>query len=47
MAKYMVRVNRRVKNVHIYKVLKRSSGNINVVTKLFMRIFTPKKKEEV
>jgi hypothetical protein len=47
MAKYMVRVNRRVKNVHIYKVLKKRTGNINILTKLFIRIFAPKRKEEV
>ncbi len=47
MAKYTVRVNKRIKNVNIYKVLKRSSGNTNLLTKIFIRIFAGKKKEEI
>ncbi len=45
--RYSVRINRRVKNVHIYSVVKRTSGNVNLMTKIFLRIFAPRKKEEL
>lgn len=47
MTRYIVRVNRRVKNVRIYKVVKKLSGNTNLLTKVFLRIFAPRKKEEI
>lgn len=45
--KYTIRINKRVKNIHIYKVVKRTTGNVNLLTKVFIRIFTGKKKEEI
>lgn len=47
MTKYTVRINKRVKNVHVYKVLKKTTGNVNLLTKIFIRVFAPKKKEEI
>lgn len=44
--KYSVRINTRVKNAHVYKVIKKTSGNVNLLTKIFIRIFVGKKKEE-
>jgi hypothetical protein len=38
-------VKRAQKDIHIYKVLKRKSGNTNVLTKLFIRVFSGNKKE--
>ncbi len=43
---YKVRINRRLRNVQVYATLKKTSGNINFLTKLVMRIFVRKKKEE-
>ena len=45
---YRVKINKRAqKDIHIYKILKKTSGNINIVTKLFIRIFSGNKKEEI
>ncbi len=44
--KYAIRVNKRVRNFRVYKVLKKTSGNVNIVTKIFIRIFSGRKKEE-
>lgn len=43
---YKVRINKKVKNVHVYAVLKKTEGEPNLITKFFIRIFTGKKKEE-
>lgn len=43
---YAVRINKRVKNVRVFTVLKKTSGNVNIVTKLFIRIFAGKKKDK-
>ena len=44
---YRVKVIRRAqKDIHIYKVLKKSSGNANLLTKLFIRVFAGTKKEK-
>ena len=44
--KYAIRVNKRVRNFRVYKVLKKTIGNVNIVTKIFIRIFSGRKKEE-
>lgn len=44
--KYTLRINKRIKNVRVYRTLKKASQDINIVTKLFIRIFNPPKKEE-
>ena len=44
--KYSVRINKSVRNVHVYRVLKKTSGNVNVLTKLFISVFSRGKKEE-
>ncbi len=44
--KYAIRVNKRVRNFRVYKVLKKTSGNVKIVTKIFIRIFSGRKKEE-
>jgi hypothetical protein len=44
--KYAVRINRKVRNRQVYKILKKSSGSPNLMTKLFMKIFVRNKKEE-
>ena len=43
--KYSIRINTRVKNTHVYKILKRTTGNTNLITKIFIRIFAGKKEE--
>lgn len=44
--RYSVRINKRVRNVHVYKVIKKTSGNANIFTKLFLSIFAGKEKRE-
>lgn len=44
--RYAVRINRKTKNVRVYKVLKRTTGNVNIATKLFMTLFSGRKKKE-
>jgi len=44
--RYSVRINRRVRNTQVYKVLKKQSGSPNALTKLFISMFNRKKKEE-
>ena len=43
---YRVRLNRKVRNIKVYDVLKKSGQGQNFITKLFMRIFAQKKTEE-
>ncbi len=46
---YKVKVVRRAqKDIHIYKIIKKTSGNTNILTKLFIRVFagTGQKKEK-
>ena len=44
--KYSVRINKRVRNTQVYKVLKKSAGNPNLATRFFMKLLQGKKKEE-
>ena len=44
--KYTVRINKKIKYARVYRVLKKTSGETNLLTKVFMRIFLGKKKEE-
>lgn len=44
--KYAVRINKRVRNVHVYRMMKKTRGNVNVFTKLFLRIFASKERQE-
>jgi hypothetical protein len=38
---YRVKIVKKAqKDIHIYKVLKKSNGNINILTKLFIRVFS-------
>ncbi len=43
---YRVQLNRRVRNIKVYTLLKKSGEQQNALTKLFMRIFGGKKKAE-
>jgi hypothetical protein len=43
--KYFVRIDKRVKNGHVYVVLKRIGERQNLITKLFMKAFGPKAGE--
>lgn len=44
---YRVKIIKKAqKDIHIYKVLKKSSGGTNIVTKLFMKVFAGNKKEK-
>jgi hypothetical protein len=43
--RYSVRINKRVRNTQVYKVIKKSAGNPNLVTKFFMKVFAGRKKE--
>ena len=42
---YRIRINERVRNVKVVHIIKRLSGNPNILTRLFIRIFAGKKKE--
>ena len=44
--KYTVRINKKIKYARVYRVMKKTSGNVNLLTRIFMRIFLGKKKEE-
>jgi hypothetical protein len=41
---YRVRLNKKVSNIKVYNVLKKSGAQQNAITKLFMRFFGPKKQ---
>ena len=43
---YKVRINKRIKNIRVYAILKKTTGNVNAMTKLFMKIFERGKKEK-
>ncbi len=43
---YRVRLNRKVRNIRVYTLLKKSGAKQNAITKLFMQIFAGKKSEE-
>ena len=45
--RYSIRINKRTKNIRVYMIVKRMQGNPNVLTKLFMKIFAGRKKEEI
>jgi len=40
--KYSARVTRRVRDVHVYTILKRVGENQNALTRMFTKIFNPK-----
>jgi hypothetical protein len=42
---YNVRINKRVKYIRIYTVLKHVRGGQNMLTKLFARVFAGKNKD--
>ncbi len=44
--RYSIRINKKVKNVKVFRVVKKTSGNVNLLTKFFIKIFAGKKKEE-
>lgn len=44
---YKVRVNKRIRNIKVYNVLKRKGEKPNFLTTLFMKLFLGNKKEEV
>ncbi len=39
-------VKRAKKDIHIYKIIKKSSGNVNIITKLFIRVFAGNKRDK-
>jgi hypothetical protein len=43
---YKVQVNRKVRNIRVYNVLRKSGARENALTKLFERVFVKKKPEE-
>jgi hypothetical protein len=43
---YRARLNRKVRNIKVYTLLKSSGERQNAVTKLFMRIFAKKNTEQ-
>ena len=40
--KYSARVTKRVRDVHVYSVLKKVGESQNALTKMFVKIFNPK-----
>ncbi len=43
---YKVQVNKKVMNIRVYSMLKKSGARENALTKLFERFFVKKKPEE-
>ena len=43
---YRVQLNRKVRNIRIYTLLKRSGQRQNAITRLFMQVFSRKKADE-
>ena len=43
---YRVRLSKKVRNIKVYDLLKKSGQAQNVITRLFMRVFAKKKPEE-
>lgn len=41
---YRVHLNKKVRNIKVYNVLKASGQRQNFLTKLFMKVFTPQRK---
>jgi len=41
---YKIRINKRVRNIKSYAVVKRVEGNPNFMTKFFMKLFAGKKE---
>ena len=44
--RYKIRINKRVRSIKSYVIVKKIEGNPNIVTKLFMKLFSGTKKEE-
>ncbi len=44
---YNIRVNRRIRNVKVYRVVKKLEKGPNPLTKLFIKLFAGRKKEEI
>ncbi|MCW6159722.1 MAG: hypothetical protein LVQ95_01375 [Candidatus Micrarchaeales archaeon] len=44
--RYSIRINKKMRNIRVYAIVKKVQGNPNILTKLFMRIFAGRKKEE-
>ncbi|MGC8572132.1 MAG: hypothetical protein ACP5RI_00315 [Candidatus Micrarchaeia archaeon] len=42
---YRVIINKKVRNIKVVHILKRLEGNMNLLTRLFVKIFAGKKKE--
>ena len=40
--KYSARITKRVRDVHVYAILKRVGANDNALTKMFTKLFNPK-----
>ena len=40
--KYSARITKKVRDVHVYAILKKFGENQNALTKIFTRIFNPK-----
>jgi hypothetical protein len=43
---YQVRLNKRIKNVRVYKIIKKIGRRDNVITKLFLKAFNQGNKSE-
>ena len=43
---YRVRLNRKIHNIKVYTVLKKSGQKQNVITKLFMGVFAKKGRSD-
>ncbi len=45
--KYYVKIRRRLRYVRIYRILKKTEGQENMLTRLFIKVFSRKKKDIV
>lgn len=43
---YRVQVNRKIRNIKVYNILKKGGQKENVITRLFERVFVKRKPDE-
>jgi hypothetical protein len=41
-----VQLNRKIRNIKIFTLLKRTGQQQNAITRIFMRVFSPKKADD-
>ncbi|MCL5430056.1 MAG: hypothetical protein M1504_01095 [Candidatus Marsarchaeota archaeon] len=44
--RYSVRINKKIRNVRVYTIVKKVTGNSSVLTKIFLKVFSKKGANE-